>query len=233
MIFLKILFVLCILFFVWHIATKSFLNPYKLVFIFGKKGSGKSTILSKLAYKYLKQGKIVYSTEELKFKIKGQIKSTFNIDPKRIYKYKFDPGTIILIDEVSLIWDNRNFKTMDPKVVEWFRYQRHYKVRTYMFSQTFDIDKKLRDLSDDMYLVNKLFRVWAVARHMVRKPVVVHPSAESPARIDDDIIEDGLLLAPFGGCIVAFIPHWAKLFDSFKKPDEAYSTISGINQAIK
>jgi len=208
----------------FHLVTRRFLNPYKLIFIFGKKGSGKSTILSKLAYKYLKQGREVYSTEDLSFKIKGDIRSTLPIDPKRIYNYTFEPGTIILIDEVSLIWDNRNFKTMDPKVVAWFRYQRHYKVRTYLFSQTFDIDKKLRDLSDDMYLVNKYFRVWSVARHMVRKPVVVHPSAEAPARIDDDIIQDGLLLAPFGGCIIAFIPHWAKVFDSFKKPDESGDT---------
>lgn len=216
----------------FHLVTRRFLNPYKLIFIFGKKGSGKSTILSKLACKYLRSGHKVYSTEKLSFLVKGQLKETIIIEPKKIYTYHFEPGSIILIDEVSLIWDNRNFKTMDPKVVEWFRYQRHYKVRTYLFSQTFDIDKKLRDLSDDMYLVNKFFRVWSVARHMVRKPVVVHPSAESPARIDDDIIEDGLLLAPFGGCIVAFIPHWSKVFDSFKKPEEATSTLSRDKDVI-
>lgn len=232
MVLINVLLILACVLVGFHLVTRRFLNPFKLIFIFGKKGSGKSTILSKLAYRYIKQGKEVYSTEDLSFKIKGQIKSTRQIEPKKIYTYNFEPGTVILIDEVSLIWDNRNFKSMDPKVVEWFRYQRHYKVRTYLFSQTFDIDKKLRDLSDDMYLVNKFFRVWAVARHMVRKPVVVHPSAESPARIDDDIIEDGLLLAPFGGCIIAFIPHWAKLFDSFKKPDEAPSTFSSDKEVI-
>lgn len=83
-----------------------------------------------------------------------------------------------------------------------------------------------------MYLVNKFFRVWSVARHMVRKPVVVHPSADAPARIDDDIIQDGLLLAPFGGCIIAFIPHWAKVFDSFKKPEEPPSTLSSVKEVI-
>lgn len=216
----------------FHLVTRRFLNPHRLIFVFGRKGAGKSTVLTKIAYRYLRQGREVYSTEELSFKIKGEIKSTLKIEPKKIYLYQFQPGSVILIDEVSLIWDNRNFKSMDPKVVEWFRYQRHYKVRTYLFSQTFDIDKKLRDLSDDMYLVNKFFRVWAVARHMVRKPVVVHPSAESPARIDDDIIEDGLLLAPFGGCIIAFIPHWAKLFDSFKKPEEPTSTFSSDKEVI-
>ena len=134
----------------FHILTKKYCNPYKLIFVFGKKGSGKSTLLSKLAYKYLKSGKAVYSTENLTFKIKNKELSTTHIDPRNIYNYSFPEGSIILIDEVSLIWDNRDFKHMDKKVIEWFRYQRHYKVRTYLFSQTFDIDKKLRDTADEM-----------------------------------------------------------------------------------
>ena len=124
----------------FHYLTKKFLNPYKLVFVFGKKGSGKSTVLTKLAYKNLIQGKTVYSTEDLTFKKKNKIYQTKPINPRKIYEYQFEPGTIILIDEVSLIWDNRDFKSMDREVVKFFRYQRHYKVKTYLFSQTFDID---------------------------------------------------------------------------------------------
>lgn len=45
-----------------------------------------------------------------------------------------------------------------------------------------------------MYLVNKYLRVFVVAKHIVRKPVVVHPGPESPARIDDDMVVDGPLL---------------------------------------
>lgn len=105
---------------------------------------------------------------------------------------------------------------MDPKVIEWFRYQRHHYCRVYFFSQTFDIDKKLRDLADDMYLVNKYLRVFVAARHIIRKPVVVHPGPESPARIDDDMVVDGPLLWLFGGLITAYIPYWSKRFDSFK-----------------
>ena len=194
----------------YHFLTRRYLNPYKLVFLFGKKGCGKSTMLTKLAYKYKKLGWNVVSTENLP--------GIPNIDnPKKIYEYDFPPRTCIFIDEVSLIWDNRSFKSMDPKVVEWFRYQRHHKCRVYFFSQTFDVDKKLRDLADDMYLVNKYFRTLVVASHIVRKPVVVHPGPESPARIDDDMVVDGPLLTFFGGKLFAFIPYWAKKFDSFKK----------------
>lgn len=191
--------------------TQKYVNPYKLIFVFGKKGSGKSTLLTKLAYKYLKKDWKVYTTEKLP--------RTLNIDdPKRIFDMNFPEKSCIFIDEVSLIWDNRDFKNMDKRVVEWFRYQRHHKCRVYFFSQTFDIDKKLRDLADDMYLVNKYFRVLVIAKHIVRKPVVVHPGPESPARIDDDMVVDGPLLWLFGGRITAFIPYWSNRFDSHKLP---------------
>lgn len=156
--------------------------------------------------------------EESKLAIKGPpsvgVRSVHYIDPSKIYEYKFPRRSCILIDEVSLIWDNRDFKRMDKKVIEWFRYQRKHGCRVYFFSQTFDIDKKLRDLADEMYLVNKYFRVLVVASHIVRKPVVVHPGPESPARIDDDMIVDGPLMTFFGGKIFAWIPYWAKRYDT-------------------
>lgn len=191
--------------------TRNYVNPYKLIFVFGKKGSGKSTLLTKLAIKYSRKKWSVWTTEN--------ICGTHNIDdPKLIYRMDFPERSCILIDEVSLIWDNRDFKSMDKRVVEWFRYQRHHKCRVYFFSQTFDIDKKLRDLADDMFLVNKYFRVLVIAKHIVRKPVVVHPGPDSPARIDDDMVVDGPLLWLFGGRITAFIPYWSKFFDSHKLP---------------
>mgnify|MGYP003517169155 FL=1 len=195
---------------VFHKLTKKFLNPYKLVFVFGKKGSGKSTLIQKLSNKYYKNGWTVYSTEE---SLNPEI---LPIDPKNIYNYEFPEHSCIFIDEVSLIWDNRDFKTMDKKVIEWFRYQRHHKCRVFLFSQTFDIDKKLRDLTDEMYLVNKYFRVLVRAKRILRKPIVVHPSPEAPARIDEDLIVDGPLMAFFGGRLYAFIPYWAKRYNSFK-----------------
>lgn len=200
--------------FVFCFVTRNYVNPYKLIFVFGKKGSGKSTLLTKLAVRFSRRKWSVFTTEN--------IPGTHNInDPRQIFRMNFPEKSCIFIDEVSLIWDNRDFKTMDKRVVEWFRYQRHHKCRVYFFSQTFDIDKKLRDLADDMYLVNKYFRVFVVAKHIVRKPVVVHPGPDSPARIDDDMIVDGPLLWLFGGRITAFIPHWAKFFDSHKLPADS------------
>lgn len=198
-----------VLILVYNFLTKNYVNPYKLIFFFGKKGSGKSTLLTKIAYKYRKKGWKVFTTEHLP--------GTYDLEnPNEIFDMKFPEHSCIFIDEVSLVWDNRDFKKMDKRVIEWFRYQRHHKCRVYFFSQTFDIDKKLRDLTDDMFLVEKYLRIFVVAKHIVRKPVVVHPSPESPARIDDDMRVDPLLLWPFGARIGAIIPIWAKKFNSYK-----------------
>ena len=210
MIFFVIFLVLMISCLVFHRLTRSFLNPYKLVFVFGKKGSGKSTLIQKLSNQYYKRGWTVYSTEE---SLNPHI---LPVDPRQLYNINFPEHSAIFIDEVSLIWDNRDFKTMDKKIIEWFRYQRHHKCRVFLFSQSFDIDKKLRDLTDEMYLVEKYFRVFVRAKRILRKPVVVHPSADAPARIDEDLIVDGPLMMFFGGRIYAFIPYWAKKYDSFK-----------------
>ena len=48
----------------WDFTTRKYLNPYKLYLVFGKKGSGKSTYLVKLARKHLKKGWIVYTNME-------------------------------------------------------------------------------------------------------------------------------------------------------------------------
>lgn len=88
--------------------TQKYVNLYKLIFVFGKKGSGKSTLLTKLAYKYKKKGWKVYTTEKLP--------GTLNIDdPKKIFDMNFPEKSCIFIDEVSLIWDNRDFKKYGQK----------------------------------------------------------------------------------------------------------------------
>ena len=57
--------ILFILFFVFDRCTRSYVNPYKLIMIFGKKGSGKTTTLTKIAISDIKKGKKVYSTVKI------------------------------------------------------------------------------------------------------------------------------------------------------------------------
>lgn len=190
--------------------TRPFLNPYKLYMIFGKKGSGKSTLLMKLAIQYMQKGIKVYSTEN--------IPGTYLIDYKDIGYKQFDPNSVILIDEVGMIWDNRNFKSFDPKVRDWFKLQRHYKCTVYLFSQTFDIDKKLRDLTDEMYLVEKKFRVFSYAKRILKRQVLHASTPDAPSRIDEDLEFDSLLLFWCGSRRLTYLPKYAPYFDSFAAP---------------
>lgn len=117
LILLYIALFLAVSFVVWDLSTRKYLNPYKLHFFIGKKGSGKSTLLTKIALQSLKKGRTVFSTEP--------IPGTYVLKPEDIGFYEFPPNSVILIDEVSLIWPNRDWKKLKSEVVEWFRLQRH------------------------------------------------------------------------------------------------------------
>ena len=195
---------------VFHFATRKYLNPFKLTMVFGKKGSGTSTLMVRLAYKYLARGWNVYCTEKLD--------GCYFIDYNDIGFFNIPPNSVLLVDEVGMVWDNRNFKNFKNEVRDWFKLQRHYQVKVVLFSQTFDIDKKLRDLTDDMYLCTNVFRVFSWAKRIRRKTVLTKPQGDSPARIDEELRFDSLIFWPFGARIMTFIPRWAGYFDSHNCP---------------
>lgn len=195
---------------VYDLLTRKYLNPFKLTMVFGKKGSGKSTLMVRLAYKYLGLGWNVFCTERLD--------GCIHINYRDIGYKQIPPYSVLLVDEVGMIWDNRNYKDFKPEVRDWFKLQRHYKVKVVLFSQTFDIDKKLRDLTDDMYLCTNVLRVFTWAKRITRRVVLVKPGPDTPARIDEELAYDGILWWPFGSRILTFIPRWAPFFDSHNCP---------------
>jgi len=196
--------------FIFHRCTRKYLNPYKLIMVFGKKGAGKTTLLTKLAVSHHRKGWKVYSTEPVPF--------AYLIAPEQIGFIQLDPDSVLLIDEVGMIYDNRNFKNFKPEVRDFFKLQRHYRIKCYMFSQTFDIDIKLRNLCDSMYLVTNRLRVFSWAKRIRRTTVLVEASGDAPSRIDENLEFEPFLLWPFGTRFLTFIPAWAKYFDSHGVP---------------
>lgn len=195
----------------FHLLTKKFLNPFKLTMVVGKKGSGKTTLMVRTAYEYLAKGWTVFCTERLD--------GCVHIDYKDIGYKQIPPWSLLLIDEVGMIWDSRNFSKFPEPVRDWFKLQRHYKVKVMMFSQSFDVDKKLRDLTDEMFLVTNQFRVFSWAKRIIRKIVLVKPAPDAPAHIDEELAYDSLLAWPFGSRILTYIPKWAPYFDSHNCPE--------------
>ena len=117
-------------------------QPYKTVMIIGKKGSGKTCDIAKRAIKAQKKGIKVYCSIE--------IPGCYLFDPLDLNNFTFEPGSLVLIDEVGLIWDNRDFKSFEKGVNTWFKYSRQYKIKVYLYSQAFDIDLKIRNLCDQL-----------------------------------------------------------------------------------
>lgn len=208
-----LIFVLCssaMIIFAWHFCK--YRNPYKLFMVFGKKGSGKTTLMVKLSRQYLKKGWNVYSDRELP--------GCYRFKTEEFGRIQFPPNSLILIDEVGLVWDNRNFKSFPEHVKVYFKYQRQYQHVVYLFSQSFDIDKKIRDLTDHLYIVQNFCNFLSIARRVTKTLTVVHAdkSAQGESKIVDDYNIDSLLLAPFGSIRVTYIPKYVKYFKSFDPP---------------
>lgn len=268
----------------WHFSTKKYLNPYKLIVVFGKKGCGKSTLLQKLAVYFRKRGYHVYCNygdsdikectpipiQDLPILAEAGHQLEHYNDPSLYNAYvadflkkqsnfssssKLSTGThiiksknegafsassdqrsdksksggiqpplplkspsVILCDEINLLWDNRNFKNFSPDLQRYFRLQRHYHHVFIGFSQTFDCDKKIRDLADELLICRRVLRVWITCKAYVKKVVVVSPesgNSRETASMTDDFVPLGLFHDLFG-VFNAWLPKWVKYHDSFK-----------------
>lgn len=209
---------------IFHFSTRKYLNPYRLYMVFGKKGSGKTTLMTRLAVEYLKKGWQVYCTEPL------SVDGVRQFDVSLVGRRTFDYHSLVLIDEVGMIWDNRDFKEFAHAVRDWFKLQRHYKCKVYLFSQSFDIDKKLRDLTDGLYLCSTKLRVFTWSKRIHRSVVLTESEADKESRISENLEFDSVLTWPFGGRILTFIPKYAKYFDSHSVPElrpMPYKTMQG------
>ena len=213
----------CIVFMFWLVFNFiKYRNPYKLYMVFGKKGSGKTTLMTKLALKYSKPAswfnKRWYTSRPVF--CNTLIPGTYYFNIEDIGLADFPPNSVILIDEVGMIWDNRDFKNFKNHVRDYFKLQRHYRHTVYLFSQSFDIDKKLRDLTDHMYLIMGFFNFLSVARRITKTITITHgdTNATGESKLIDDLRFDSLLLFWCGSIQFTYIPKYVKYFKSFEAP---------------
>lgn len=201
---LLIIVVLC-LFLYFYIISLKFANPYKLVMIFGKKGSGKNTLLTKLSVRYNRMGFKVYSDSE--------IFNTFKLDTEWIGKYDFPPKSVLLVQEAGIVWDNRDFKTFSKEVRNFFKLQRHKQVIVYLCSQAFDIDKKLRDLTDEMYLLVNYMGIFSIAKK-INKHIAIHNASEN--NDGESFLTETFSFDFPWRWKYTYIPRWIRYFNSFE-----------------
>lgn len=180
--------------------------------VFGKKGSGKSSYLAKLALRYTRKHYLVYTNmDDL------NISGIRYIDPKQIGKFVPEPHSVILLDEVGMLYDNRNYKEFRSETRDFFKLQRHYQCIVYLASQSFDIDKKLRDLTDEMYLVSNVFGFLSLIRPITKKITLTEASSMGESRIADNLKFKWIFSWKF-----TFLPRYSKYFQSFLLPEHEF-----------
>lgn len=147
--------------------------------LFGVPGCGKTTFATKIAQsdirhqswspflarlKRVKQYKHIYTN----FECEGCEKIVWD----DLKKYKTYDSHIIL-DELILDADNRNFQQFDPRIRDFLVYHRHLGNDITYLTQAFDkVDAKIRALTQDLWYIEKsvipLLCEFSVARRIYR-----------------------------------------------------------------
>lgn len=201
--------------------TEKYKNPYKLYYIFGKKGSGKSCFMVRKMLKYQRKGWIIYTDIE-DINIPGvRIIKTLDIDT-----FRPEANSAVFLDEVGISYDNRDFKNFPKGRRDFYKFQRKYKVLIYMNSQSFDVDKKIRDLIDMYYLQTSINECISVSRPIIRTVKLTEASGDQESRVADQ-----LKFAPIWQWGFYWMPHYWQYFDSFAAPERdliPYVEVSGV-----
>lgn len=123
-----------------------------LNYYIGLRGAGKSAFGVKIARKYLKKGIPVYSN----YAIKG----CYLIDTEDIGYFEIS-NCCLIVDEGGSEISSRDFldknnKSTSKPALRWWRESRKHGVSDiYIFSQTMNVDKQVRELIDQLYIIKK------------------------------------------------------------------------------
>ena len=206
MIILKIIIFLLIIYSISFVLESIICKQNKFTIYFGIPGSGKSTVAALLAKKELKRRKKRVLSN---FAIKG----TYVLEKDDIGKYDMS-NSLLIIDEAGVDFDNRNWKSnFNSDQVYFFKHHRHYNCDIICFSQSLDMDSKLRNLGREYKIVKKsIFPFFIVTRTIKKK-------------IDIDK-ETGQIIDKFYFKFLSrkhyFSPKSWKLFDSYQRKELDY-----------
>ena len=168
---------------------------------FGLPGSGKSTYAAYLAAHDMKKGRAVYSN----FPITG----AFILEPKD------DLGSVevvngrVIIDECSVEFNNRDFKNMEKRIIEFLKYHRHNETIVDVFSQApDDIDITFRRLAYNCYWIRKTMFPWLISITPIERTIdVIEGDLKTTYEIHKSLFQRKFVYCP---------PYW-KLFNTLSR----------------
>lgn len=170
---------------------------------FGVPGSGKTTFAAYLAKHDLKRGGRVFSNVPIKGCMQYNARQDLG---------QFDmSNSRIILDEVGIEFNNREFKDFKKRELEFFKLHRHYQTAIDVFSQSYDdMDKKIRCLAQRLYVVKRSLIPFCIVRRTIGKKIGINELTKE--------ITDEYYFIPFSRKII-FMPLLWKLFDSYDCPE--------------
>ena len=180
-------------------------NPYKTYMIIGKKGSGKTCDIAKRSLKYQKLGYKVYSNIE--------IPGNYIFNPKDMSSWRFEDNSVVMLDEIGLLYDARKFKSFDDGLNEFYKYSRQYKTIIYLYSQSFtsDVDLKIRNLVDKMFLMVRIGKITLIKP--INKILTIGTDINGNGQLIDNFKFDPIFFWKFN-----YMPRYYGLFKSYDPP---------------
>jgi len=209
-----------------------FSKTYHINIYFGKTGGGKTVSavvlmhklhrrnqkLTKLNTKIQKKNQKREAKGKTRMKKEKQLLNIYtNIDTVfptiKVTKNDLKDGDLtngsLFLDEGSLMFNNRKFKTFSDEAQEFFRYHRKRRLNVYVFSQSNDdTDKVIRTLAHNEFIVRKFMRYW-IAVLPVKMWIGV-----------DEMTKDYVTKREIGWLFSAkfyFWPRWSFYFDTTQR----------------
>lgn len=191
-----------------------------IIGVFGLPRSGKSTLLAycaecALRHKALACGRGAWRVSLGDFAPYDRVYSTFPILSKNGKICKLDCSqlgkieikkSLLLIDEISLIFDSREYKNFPKHCKEFFALHGHWENDIIYASQGFeDCDKRIRNMTDTLLYVDRAGRFSRV------RPIRKEWS------IDGSIVEGYTLCPPLSSRWL-YRPKYYDMFNSFSVP---------------
>ena len=143
-------------------------------YYFGLPGCGKTTHLVSAA---LKENKRINSNRShfsrvlsnVRFSLPaGVVSNCYYFDNEDFGKFDMS-DSLILFDESSFSFDNRDFKTLKPNVRQFLMLHRHYHCNIYFYNQTYDgIDKKIRFITNNVYYLKRNILTGKTVPHRIK-----------------------------------------------------------------
>lgn len=196
----------------FRLYANKFYNDFDCTMYFAPPGVGKTLTLAHLESVLSKRGWRCYSTDK-------NIGSRF-VPPEMIGKVRFDKNykNVLIVDEASLLWHNRNYKTFSEELKRFFKKHRHEKVKIILASQSFsDVDKVIREVCDRYYLLSRFCGLFVVCKRIRKDIVLTSAIGEQGGTIADQYIYEPL--TAYNSRFYTYIPKWVKRVNSFETED--------------